>query len=161
MSIQRKKIAMLLFFLLPLAVIASGQLGLFSGKAPDDLGLHDGMLKAPGPNSVNVVSSYATRQVSTAYNAIEPIHFNGESEAAFDKLKRVVGAMDDATIIKSEPTYVYAQYRTPLMKFVDDVEFVLDAPNHAIQMRSASRIGRSDLGANRKRLEAIRSLFNS
>ena len=73
----------------------------------------------------------------------------------------VVGAMNGATIIKSEPMYVYAQYRTPLMKFIDDVEFVLDAPNQVIHMRSASRIGRSDLGANRKRLELIRSRFNS
>ncbi len=152
---------MLLFFLLPLAVIASGQLGLFSGKAPGDIGLHDGMLKAPGPDSVNVVSSYAKQQVHSADNEIEPIQFSGDDTAAFDKLKRVVGAMDGATIIKSEPTYVYAQYLTALMKFVDDVEFVLDAPKHAIHMRSASRIGRSDLGANRKRLETIRSRFNS
>lgn len=152
---------LLLLLLPPLVVIACGQLSLFNGKAPTDLGVRDGMLKAPGPDSVNVVSSYAARQVHTAYNEIEPIRFSGNAATAFDKLKSIIGAMDGATIIKSEPMYVYAQYRTPLMKFIDDVEFVLDAPNQVIHMRSASRIGRSDLGANRKRLELIRSRFHS
>ena len=152
---------MLLFLLVPLAVITSGQLGLFSGKAPTDLGLHNGMLKAPGLNSVNVVSSYAKAQIHSAYNDIEPIHFSGDAATAFDKLKRIVEKMDGATVIESEPTYLYAQYRTSLMKFIDDVEFVLDAPNQVIQMRSASRVGRSDLGVNRKRLETIRRSFDS
>lgn len=152
---------MLILILLPLAVVVGGQLGLFAGTAPTDLGLHDGMLKAPGPNSVNVVSSYATRQIHSAYNEIEPIHFSGDATAAFDKLKRSVGAMDGATIITSEPAYLYAQYRTRVMRFVDDVEFVLDASHQTIQMRSASRVGKSDFGVNRQRLETIRSRFAS
>lgn len=152
---------MLFIFLLPLAVIACGQAGLFTGKTPSDLGLHDGMLKAPEAGATNVVSSYAKKQLQSDANNndIEPLQFNGDASTAFNKLKQIVSAMAGATIIRSEPTYLYAQFRTPLMKFVDDVEFVLDAPSSAIQMRSASRLGKKDFGTNRKRLESIRQRF--
>ena len=157
------RIAMVGFLLLPLAVlgvITAGQLGLFSGAMPTDLGFRDGMLKAPGPNASNVVSSYAKKQIHTAYNEIEPIAFSGDGKVAFDKLMHILAGMDGASIIKSDATYLYAQYQTPLLKFIDDVEFVLDEPAGLIQMRSASRIGRKDFGTNRKRLERIRELFN-
>ena len=162
---------MLFIFLLPLAVIACGQAGLFSGKAPTDLGLHDGMLKAPDAGATNVVSSYAKKQAQGNTNNtgidkgdvidtdIEPLRFNGDSNAAFGKLTQVVAAMSGATIIKSEPAYLYAQFSTPMLKFIDDVEFVLDAPAGTIHMRSASRLGKKDFGTNRKRLEAIRLRF--
>ena len=152
---------MLLIFVLPLAVIGCGQLGLFSGTAPTDLGLHNGMLKAPESGAINVVSSFTKQQNHNAYSDIEPIHFSGDAATAFDKLKHIIGTMDNATLVRSEPTYLYAHYRTPLLKFVDDVEFVLDAPTSTIHMRSASRLGKGDFGVNRKRLETIRSRFNS
>ena len=151
------------FLLLPLAivgVVGAGQLGFFKGTMPSDLGLHDGLLKAPGPNATNVVSSYAKIQIHTAYNEIEPIAFGGDGKTAFGKLIHIVAAMDGASIITSDAGYLYAQFQTPVLKFIDDVEFVLDAPAGLIQMRSASRIGRKDFGVNRKRLEHIRELFN-
>lgn len=152
---------MLLFFLLPLGLIACGQLGLFSGKTPTDLGLHNAMLKAPEAGATNVVSSYANKQVHNVDNEIAPISFSGDSDAAFGTLKRLVAATNGATIIVSQPNYLYAQYRTPVWKFVDDVEFVLDAPASKIQMRSASRLGQKDFGTNRKRLEDIRRRFTA
>jgi uncharacterized protein (DUF1499 family) len=60
-------------------------------------------------------------------------------------------------IVKQTDTYVHATAQTPLLKFIDDVEFLLDANKGVIQMKSESRVGYSDLGANRKRLEKIRS----
>lgn len=152
---------MLFVIVLPLAVIIGGQLGLFAGTPPTDLGLHNGMLKAPEPGSMNVVSSYAAQQSGSTTNDIAPIRFDGDATAAFDKLKHIVAAMNGATIVTATPTYLYAQYRTRIMGFVDDVEFVLDAPHQAIQMRSASRIGKSDFGLNRRRLDTVRSRFNS
>lgn len=152
-------LSFLLVLLAVIAVIGGGQLGLFSGTAPTDLGLHEGMLKAPGPDSTNVVSSYAKKQIHTSYNEIEPIRFSGDGKIAFDKLTHIVAAMDGAVIILSEPNYLYAQYRTPILKFIDDVEFVLDESSNTIQMRSASRIGRKDFGVNRKRLETVRERF--
>ena len=67
--------------------------------------------------------------------------------------------MRGATVISAEPGYLYAQFQTSLMKYIDDVEFALDEPAGVIQMRSASRLGSKDFGVNRKRLDAIRSAF--
>jgi uncharacterized protein (DUF1499 family) len=61
-----------------------------------------------------------------------------------------------AEVVKSEPDYLYAQFTTPVMKFVDDVEFWFDPATQAIQVRSASRLGSKDFGTNRSRVEAIR-----
>ena len=73
------------------------------------------------------------------------------------KIKLVVEPMAGATVVKSDADYLYAQYTTPLMKFVDDVEFWYDPAAQAIQVRSASRVGKSDLGVNRKRIDAVRA----
>jgi uncharacterized protein (DUF1499 family) len=64
--------------------------------------------------------------------------------------------MDGAKIVKKEPGYLYAQFTTRLMKYVDDAEFWFDPAAGVIQVRSASRLGSSDLGVNRKRIEFIR-----
>ena len=61
-----------------------------------------------------------------------------------------------AAVIRSEPDYLYAQYTTRLMKYVDDVEFWFDPAKKVIQVRSASRLGSRDFGVNRSRIEAIR-----
>jgi uncharacterized protein (DUF1499 family) len=64
--------------------------------------------------------------------------------------------MEGATIIRQEADYLYAEYRTKLMRFVDDVEFLCDAKAGVIHVRSASRLGRRDFGVNRARIEAVR-----
>jgi uncharacterized protein (DUF1499 family) len=60
-------------------------------------------------------------------------------------------------VVKSDSDYLYAQFTTRFMKFVDDVEFWFDPAHSVIQLRSASRVGRRDLGVNRKRIEAVRA----
>ena len=69
--------------------------------------------------------------------------------------------MAGAKVVKSDSDYLYAQYTTPLMNFVDDVEFWYDPQAQAIQVRSASRIGKGDMGVNRKRIEAVRAALAS
>ena len=153
-------LALLIFIILPLALIIAGQFGLLHGKRPIDLGLRNGMLKPPVKAAWNVVSSYAALQPHTDYHVIEPIRFSGDATAAFTKLSVIVRAMPGAAVVTSDPGYLYAEFQTPVLKFIDDVEFVLDQPAAVIQMRSASRLGRKDFNANRNRLEAIRSQFN-
>ena len=68
--------------------------------------------------------------------------------------------MCSSDLIKSEPGYLYAQFTTKLMKYVDDVEFWFDPAANAIQVRSASRVGRGDMGVNRKRIEAVRAVLD-
>ena len=69
--------------------------------------------------------------------------------------------MDGARIVKREPGYLYAQFTTRLMKYVDDAEFWFDPAAGVIQVRSASRLGKSDLGVNRERMESIRRKLGS
>jgi uncharacterized protein (DUF1499 family) len=153
-------IALVVFLVLPVLLVVAGQLGLLHGKRPNDLGLQGGMLKPPVKNSWNVVSSYALLQPHTDYHVIDPIHYSGDAKIAFDKLNAIVRGMAGVTVVTSNADYLYAEFQTPLLKFVDDVEFVLDPPACVIQMCSASRLGRKDFDANRNRLEAIRASFN-
>ncbi|EGF33481.1 hypothetical protein IMCC9480_3874 [Oxalobacteraceae bacterium IMCC9480] len=154
-------VVLLIVLVVPLGLLAAGQFGLLSGKRPADLGLHAGMLKPPVLAASNVVSSYASLQAHTDYHVIAPIKYTGDAETAFRQLAAIAGKMDGATVITANPGYLYLEFQTRLLKFVDDVEFVLDAPAGVIQMRSASRLGIKDLGANRERLETIRMRFNN
>lgn len=156
-----KIIVLVVFIALPVMLILIGQLGLLSGTRPTDLGLKNGLLKAPIKDYWNVISSHAEKQPHTDYHVIAPIKFSGSGKEAFAKLEAIVRAMDGATIVTKQDTYIYAEFQTKILKFIDDVEFVLDEPAGVIQIRSASRLGRKDLGANRTRLEAIRSKFNA
>ncbi|MES2719315.1 MAG: DUF1499 domain-containing protein [Pseudomonadota bacterium] len=128
-------------------------MGLFAGSRPTDLGYHNGYLKpaASKPNSVN------SQAAPGNYAAIAPIPVQGEALAFFAHVVNVVAAQKGASIIQQTPTYVYAEFTSPLMGYVDDVEFALDVDRGLVHLRSASRLGYSDLGANRKRIESIRA----
>jgi uncharacterized protein (DUF1499 family) len=149
----------LLLAVLAAGVLVAGQLGLFAGSRPTDLGVHDGMLKAPGAGARNVVSSQAAHQPHNDSNLIAPLHFDGDPDAAFARLQALLQGMGDATIVSVQPGYLHAEFRSRMLHFVDDAEFLLDAKNGVIQMRSASRLGRGDFGVNRARLERIRQAF--
>ena len=73
------------------------------------------------------------------------------------RIKTIVESTDGAKVVSIEPGYLYAQYTSKLMRFVDDVEFWYDPAVQVVQVRSASRVGKSDLGVNRKRIESVRS----
>ncbi len=121
---------------------------------PDDLGVVDGRLR-PCPASPNCVCS----QDADAEHADEPLRFTGTPAEAIQRLKSVIEQMPRTEIVTAEPDYLHAEFTTPLMRYVDDVEFVIEPEAQLIQFRSASRIGYSDLGANRKRMAAIRAAF--
>ncbi|MEO8806874.1 MAG: DUF1499 domain-containing protein [Burkholderiaceae bacterium] len=142
-----------------LAGIAAGQLGMLKGTPPTDLGVRDGRLKAPSKtnNSVSSQAPLYPDHPQRAYASIAPLALSGDGPATLAKIKAIVLATAGAEVVKSEPDYLYAQYTTPLMKYVDDVEFWFDPANGVVQLRSASRIGKGDLGANRKRIEALRA----
>jgi uncharacterized protein (DUF1499 family) len=139
--------------------IAAGQAGLLNGTPPTDLGVRNGRLKGL-PASPNVVSSQASLypdHPQRAYADIAPLSLKGDGAATMARLKAVVEGMPGAREVRSSPDYLHAEFTTPLMKYVDDVEFWFDPAAQAVQLRSASRLGESDLGANRKRIEAIRA----
>jgi uncharacterized protein (DUF1499 family) len=131
---------------------AGAQMGLFTGTRPDRLGLNDGRLQPIKKNAQNAVSSFAEEK----YNQINPISAAKDPRATFARLIQAVKSSPGATIITQDPNYLYAEFQTPLLKFVDDVEFLLDEGNAVIHVRSVSRLGRKDFGVNRKRIEALR-----
>jgi len=88
--------------------------------------------------------------------SIEPFPFRGDPEAALARLLALVQADPRATVETVEESYVHAVFRSDLFGFPDDLELRLDRDAGVIHVRSASRIGHSDLGANRKRVETLR-----
>ena len=151
----------LLVVVLALVLVIAGQMGLLAGKAPSRLGVTDGRLKPPSstPNSVSSQASLYPDHPQQAYAAIAPLTCKGDGEAAIKQLAQVLTQMPRTVIVTQNADYLYAQSTTALLKFTDDVEFWLDKPNHVIQARSSSRLGRKDLGVNRARVEAVRTAF--
>lgn len=143
------------------AVFVAGQAGFLAGKEPPDLGVKDGRLKPPSltQNSVSSQAGLYPDHPMRAYAEIAPFKFTGEGRAAIDRIKRIVETTEGARIIRAEPTYLYAQFQTRWLRFVDDVEFFADDDAKVVHVRSASRIGRGDLGVNRARIEAVRARF--
>ncbi|AUB37126.1 hypothetical protein COO91_03062 [Nostoc flagelliforme CCNUN1] len=124
----------------------------FAGKRPNNLGISNGKL-APCPNSPNCVSSQST----DATHKIAPLIFTSSPEEAIANLKQIIESLPRTKIITESQDYLYAEFKSALLGFVDDVEFYLDRNANVIQVRSASRLGQSDLGVNRQRIETIRA----
>ena len=146
-----------------LLAMLAGQLGLWRGRAPDDLGVRDGRLKPPS-TTANSVSSQAglwPGHPQREAARIEPLALVGDGPATLQRLHDIVAAMPGARIVHFEGDYLRAEFTTPLMQFTDDAEFWLDREAGVVQVRSASRLGRGDLGTNRRRIEAIRAGLKS
>ncbi len=146
-----------------LGAMGAGQVGLFGGSAPTDLGVHGGKLKPPSAtdNSVTSQAALYPDHPQRLASQIAPLALRGDGPATIARIRSVVQVMPGAKIVKSDADYLYAQFTTPLMKFVDDAEFWYDPAAQAIQVRSASRIGSGDMGVNRKRIEAVRAALGA
>ncbi|MFO0209932.1 MAG: DUF1499 domain-containing protein, partial [Pseudanabaena sp.] len=90
---------------------------------------------------------------------IAPLTYTGDPAKALADLKAVIESLPRTKIITAEGNYIYAEFTSKLMGYVDDVEFYLNADKGIIELRSASRLGQSDLGVNRDRIETIRAKF--
>jgi uncharacterized protein (DUF1499 family) len=152
------KWSVIIIALVIIAGLLAGQLGLLKGTPPADLGVHDGKLKPPSktPNSVSSQASLYPDHPQRDYADIAPFAVSGQLDVAMDRIARIVEDMEGAKIVAREPGYLYVQFTTRLMKYVDDAEFWFDPVARVIHVRSASRLGSSDLGVNRKRIEFIR-----
>jgi len=85
--------------------------------------------------------------------------YEGPADAAKARLLAVIDAMPRTAVVEDEGDYLHVTFRSRLFRFVDDVQFVVDDQTKTIRFRSASRLGYSDLGANRRRMERIRRRF--
>ena len=145
------------------AGVLAGRLGLLKGKPPSDLGVHEGRLKPPSrtPNSVASQAKLYPDHPQRTYSSIDPLQLNGDSSTTLDRIEAIINGMEGGEIVKKESGYLYAQFTTRIMKYVDDAEFWFDPAENVIQVRSASRLGSGDFGVNRKRIEFIREKLNS
>jgi len=125
---------------------------MFDWRRPQNLGVKDGRLAAC-KRSPNCVSSQA--DPGDAEHYIAPIAFKGSVAA----LRGAVEAMPRSTVVRQDGNYLYAEFRTKLLRYVDDLELWYDERAGLVHVRSASRLGRRDFGVNRKRVEALRALI--
>lgn len=124
---------------------------LFRGSVPGNLGVKNHQL-SPCPASPNCVVS----QNGDKTHAIAPIPYQGSLEHAKETLIKVLSVVPRTEIIEQTDDYVQAESSSKLLGFVDDLEFYFPKDAKIIQVRSASRLGDSDLGVNRRRIEQIR-----
>lgn len=129
--------------------ILSVLLSACAGERPQNLGVREGRL-SPCPDRPNCVSS----QSGDDKHHIAPLDIAGDPRLAFQRLRALLAARADTTIVAEESNYLLVEFHTTF--FVDDGEFLLNEGERRIEVRSASRRGYSDLGKNRSRLEEIR-----
>lgn len=106
------------------------------------------------PSSPNCVSSLADPSDEEHY--IEPWASDG---ATVPDLAAFLAAQRRCEVLEEGPSWVHGSCKTPLMRFTDDVAFLLDGD--VLHVRSASRVGHSDLGKNRSRIEDFRAAWEA
>lgn len=123
-----------------------------SSPRPSNLGVRDGRLAAcpPSPNCVST-------QAEDRDHWIQPI--DADHDQSLSVILEIIRRMPRVTIVTTTDNYIHAEFRSRLFRFCDDVEFFLDPESNRIHFRSASRLGHSDLGVNRARMEQIREQF--
>lgn len=141
------------------AVLLAARFGAFAGRMPSDLGVRDGKLKPPArtPNSVSSQADLWPDAPQKDYARIAPLPLQGDAKATIARIADVVEDLPGTRIVERGDDYLYVQFTTALMRYVDDVEFWVDPAAGVVQVRSASRLGSKDFGVNRARIESVRA----
>lgn len=147
---QKKRLWIAIPFVIAVWIVASAAMGLApsAAKGPQQ----DGRV-AGCPNSPNCVSTTDQRPDF----ALEPLEFLGDPDSALESAEKALQLEGGKRIERDGDNYLRATFATPLLRFRDDLEIAVHAPEKRIHIRSASRVGYSDLGVNRKRAERLRS----
>jgi uncharacterized protein (DUF1499 family) len=127
-----------------------------TGVRPSGLGVKDNKL-APCPSSPNCVSSQAGDQE----HFVPPLAYAADTPATMANLKKIILGMKRSRIVTETGNYLHAEFTSAIWRFVDDVEFYADENARVMHVRSASRLGTSDFGVNRKRVETIREAWKA
>ncbi|RMF24318.1 MAG: DUF1499 domain-containing protein [Cyanobacteria bacterium J083] len=121
------------------------------GKPPQNLGVKGGHL-SQCPDSPNCVVS----QGGDSTHSIKPIVYQQDREVAREILLKVLSVVPRTKVVSQTDEYIRVEFTSNLMGFVDDGEFYFPPASKVIHIRSAARVGESDFGLNRRRLEQIR-----
>ena len=135
-----------------LAVLLAG----CSGTRPADLGVSDLHL-APCPSTPNCVSSDADDDA----HRVDPFRLATSPEEAWRAVREEVEGLPRTSVVRETDGYLHAECASALFRYVDDLELHLRVPANEIAVRSASRVGRSDLGVNRRRVERLREALRA
>lgn len=127
-----------------------------SWTVPRDLGVEAGELK-PLPFTPNAVSS----QTGEAKHYVKPFPFKDSEADSVAALMEVLSSREDIEVMTQDTRYIHAVATTDLMKFKDDLEFLVDAEQKVIHFRSASRVGYSDGGMNRERYTQLYDAYEA
>ena len=127
-----------------------------ASRPPEGVGIPRAQL-APCPDQPNCVSTAAIQK----NHAIEPLPLADTEQQTIELLTSSVGAMPGSRSVLVKDNYLHFEFRSPWLRFVDDVEFLIDTNQQLVHVRSASRVGRSDLGVNRRRMEEIRKRYEA
>ena len=151
------KVLSLLVLVIILAVLLRIAVVQFStDKIPESVSTNNGKL-ADCPNTPNCQASVATRESQL----VAPFRFSSEPDQVIDVLANIIRELPRYTIVTQQADYLHATFKTALMGYTDDIEFRLNDQKTWLDVRSASRLGKSDFGANRKRITFLRELTNA
>jgi uncharacterized protein (DUF1499 family) len=165
-------LAFLALIALVLSVLAiqyfGGQpMGFFAGTAPTNLGFNNGKFAVPSwkPNWVSSTVDktdphYIAPFAIESFVSRNEISAESRADTAFATLHAIVMEANNITHKKNAQDYLYVEFKTPGLGFVDDVEIALDRSANVIHVKSGSRLGVRDFNVNRKRIEALRELFS-
>lgn len=98
---------------------------------------------------------------SRAAQKVQRLPLSQPADKAITLIANIVATQPGVAIAKQDDRYLHVTYTSRLMGYVDDVEFLVSGDDRSVQMRSASRLGKSDLGANLKRINQLRELLGS
>ena len=121
-----------------------------SGEPPTTRGVVDGRF-TPCPDSPNCVSSDDSTR-----HAIPPLRLAESPSVVWPRVVAAIERMPRTTIVTHDSTYLHAEVRSRVFRFGDDMELHLRSADRLIAIRSAARLGRWDLGVNRRRVERLR-----
>jgi len=135
-------------------VLAGSLMALLScaGQRPSDLGVTNGSLR-PCPASPNCVATAA----DDAAHRVASFDLAVPRDVAWPAVQAAVAAIPRSVVVTATADYLHAEVSSAVFGFVDDLEVYLPAEGTALMVRSASRLGHSDLGVNRRRVDALRA----
>jgi uncharacterized protein (DUF1499 family) len=110
----------------------------------------------PVGSSPNHVSSLATDRL----HRVEPFAYDGEVDAAFERLKLLIQAVPRSQVEAARPGWLHATFRSRLFGFIDDL-YVKAGPDGRLDLWCGARLGWGDLGVNRRRVEALRRAWST
>ena len=154
---RRRPLTIMFFTVLLVLGICVGGMALLSWTAvrPTNIGVRNGRL-ALCPDAPNGVST----QAEDHEHWIAPLTIPSDSAPPIELLAGIVRRLPRTSIVQQSDDYLYVEFRSRIFHFCDDVELFVEPETKRVHFRSASRVGRSDLGVNRDRMELIRGLFD-